>query len=227
MKSVSAATKKKLQEKWRKSKRRCRARDKATKAIMELTPQSPQAHDQPSDHEVINEGPVPVASSTPTHSPKEIQRPVKPKGVKKKSAVKKQLKKLMIEKENLIKQVKAEKRKAERFRRQNQRLIQRQNIYDKNTSRPKQSKRGEKAQQRKKQVESFLIRDENSRLLPGKKDTIGRKVKMQRRVLAKSLVDLHKEYKQTCEAQHAMSYRQFVRYKPFFVFFFCDRSQIK
>lgn len=50
-----------------------------------------------------------------------------------------------------------------------------------------------------------------------KKDTIGRKEKMQRRVLTKSLVDIHKEYKQTCEAQHVMSYRQFVRYKPFFV----------
>ena len=35
---MSAATKKKHQEKWRKSKRRCRARDKATKAILELTP---------------------------------------------------------------------------------------------------------------------------------------------------------------------------------------------
>ncbi|KAF3860135.1 hypothetical protein F7725_000390 [Dissostichus mawsoni] len=40
---------------------------------------------------------------------------------------------------------------------------------------------------------------------------------MQRRVLAKSLVDLHKEYNLTCEAHHAISYRQFVRYKPFFV----------
>ncbi|KAK1898989.1 Presequence translocated-associated motor subunit PAM17 mitochondrial [Dissostichus eleginoides] len=40
---------------------------------------------------------------------------------------------------------------------------------------------------------------------------------MQRRLLAKSLVDLHKEYNQTCEAHHVISYRQFVRYKPFFV----------
>ncbi|KAI4804558.1 hypothetical protein KUCAC02_026183 [Chaenocephalus aceratus] len=40
---------------------------------------------------------------------------------------------------------------------------------------------------------------------------------MQKKVLATSLVDLHKEYNQTCEAHHAISYRQFVRYKPFFV----------
>lgn len=46
VRSLSAATRKKLQEKWRKSKRRCRARDNDTKARLELTPQSPQAHDQ-------------------------------------------------------------------------------------------------------------------------------------------------------------------------------------
>ena len=61
------------------------------------------------------------------------------------------------------------------------------------------------------------MRDESSRLLPGKKDTVGRKEKMQRGVLVWSLVDLHKEYSQTAELEHRISYRQFLRYKPFYV----------
>lgn len=73
----------------------------------------------------------------------------------------------------------------------------------------KQSKR-RNAEERKSQVESFLLRDENSRLLPGKKDTIGRKLEMQRRVLVKSLVDLHQEYTQETSPKHTMSYRQFL-----------------
>lgn len=60
------------------------------------------------------------------------------------------------------------------------------------------------------------MRDESSRLLPGKKDTVRRK-KCKRRVLVKSLLDLHKEYSQTAELKHRMSYRQFLRYKPFYV----------
>ena len=41
---------------------------------------------------------------------------------------------------------------------------------------------------------------------------------MQRRVLVKYSVDLHKEYTQTTEPKHRMSYRQTdIRYKPFYV----------
>ena len=62
VKSVSPATRKKLQEKFRKSKRNCRAKEKATNAVLDLTPQSPQDqnHDQPFNHEEINEAPVAV-----------------------------------------------------------------------------------------------------------------------------------------------------------------------
>ena len=95
--------------------------------------------------------------------------------------------------------------------------MQRRNV-DKNehtNTQAKQSKRRNTAQERKKQVESFIFRDESSRLLPGKKDTVGRKEKMQRRVLVKSSVDLHKEYSQTAELKHRMSYRQLLCYKTF------------
>ena len=66
-------------------------------------------------------------------------------------------------------------------------------------------------------MESFLLLDENSIVLPGKKDTIGRKEKRHRRVLTSSLKDLHKAYMQKCEKKHQLSYRQFIRYKPFYV----------
>ncbi|XP_010783826.1 uncharacterized protein isoform X2 [Notothenia coriiceps] len=107
------------------------------------------------------------------------------------------------------------RRRVNTFRRNNQRLVQRRNM-DKRADKKTQTKRGNTGQE-KKQVESFLLRDENSRLLPGKKDIIGREKKMQRRVLAKSLVDLHKEYLQTAGPHLRLSYRQFVRYRPFYV----------
>lgn len=113
VKSVSPATRKKLQEKWKASKRRCRARAKVTQAVLDLTPQSP---DQ--DHEEINEVPVarpapvagpvlqediheaPVAGSvlcsTPTQLPKEMSTRDQstPKRVRKRYSVQKQLRKL-------------------------------------------------------------------------------------------------------------------------------------
>lgn len=53
------------------------------------------------------------------------------------------------------------------------------------------------ATQKKQQVTNFLFRDENSRLLAGKRDTVGRKNnKMQRRVLTKTMSELHSEYNQ-------------------------------
>lgn len=82
VKSVSAATRKQLQLKWRMSERRCRARSKAVEAILELTPQSPQGHDQHSNHEVINENMAAVTCSTPNQYPKERQKPLKAKAAK-------------------------------------------------------------------------------------------------------------------------------------------------
>ena len=72
-----------------------------------------------------------------------------------------------------------------------------------------------RAATQKKQQVFFLSRDENSRLLSGKRDTVGRKNnKMQRRVLTKTLSELHSEYNQTSSVTQQMSYRQFARYRP-------------
>ena len=71
------------------------------------------------------------------------------------------------------------------------------------------------ATQKKQQVTNFLSRDENSRLLSGKRDTVCRKNnKMQRQVLTKTLSELHSEYNQTSSVTQQMSYRQFARYRP-------------
>lgn len=71
------------------------------------------------------------------------------------------------------------------------------------------------AGERKKRVESFLLLDENSILLQGKKDTIGRREKKQRRILTSTLKDLHKAYNDNSDEMRRMSYRQFIKYKPF------------
>ena len=72
--------------------------------------------------------------------------------------------------------------------------------------------------ERKQAVINFLSRDENSRLLAGKKDTITKnKQKMQRRVLTKPLIEIHAQYQTEVEQQLSMSYRQFVRRRPFYI----------
>lgn len=73
------------------------------------------------------------------------------------------------------------------------------------------------ASERKKRVEAFLQLDKNSILLPGKKDTIGRKERKQRRILTSTLQDLHKVFNDKSDKLRRMSYRQFTRYKPFYI----------
>lgn len=74
------------------------------------------------------------------------------------------------------------------------------------------------AAERKQAVITFLSRDENSRLLPGKKDTITKnKLKVQRRVLTKPLTELHAQYKEEVEQHLSLSYRQFARRRPFYI----------
>lgn len=55
-------------------------------------------------------------------------------------------------------------------------------------------------------------------MLSGKKDTVTKnKIKHQRRVLLQSLKNLHANYNTTALKHHAVSYRQFLRYCPFYV----------
>lgn len=72
--------------------------------------------------------------------------------------------------------------------------------------------------ERKQAVIQFLLRDENSCLLPGKKDTITKnKQRVQRRVLTKPLKELHTQYQTEVEQHLSMSYRQFTRHRPFYI----------
>lgn len=66
-------------------------------------------------------------------------------------------------------------------------------------------------------VIAFLIGDENSRLLSGKKDTVAqKKKKFQRRILTKSLKELHAENNSEVNGTLSLSYRQFLRLRPFY-----------
>lgn len=109
-----------------------------------------------------------------------------------------------------MRRVNIEQRKATKYRKQCRRQ---KTIKPTAVSKTPKSKKSEKAQK----VESFLLQEENSIVLPGKKDVVGRKVKKQRRVLTSPLTDLHKAYKRTCARKHRMSYRQFTRYRPFYI----------
>lgn len=114
----------------------------------------------------------------------------------------------------LTRKVYEEKWKAMKYRKQSQRQKRIKLTVSEKHHLPPCKKSGKA---KKYQVESFLLLNENSILLPVKKDTVGRKEKKQRRILTSSLKDLHKAYMQKCERKHCMSYRQFTRYRPFYI----------
>ncbi len=100
-----------------------------------------------------------------------------------------------LERENKLLKIlfRMEQKNNSRMRKKLNRLFE--NKVNKNV-REKRSKPQLKqnAVEKRKEVELFLSRDTNSRLLAGEKDTVGRVNKKQRRVLTKSLRDLHSDY---------------------------------
>ncbi|XP_022078608.1 uncharacterized protein LOC127533326 [Acanthochromis polyacanthus] len=143
----------------------------------------------------------PKCSSTPDVSVKEK---------KKKTRHDREKQKLREE----IQELKKKLYKAKRRTAQLSKKMERIKKQEKKTKKDKKSSK-KKIYGKRESVKEFLTRDENSRLLPGKKDTISlNKVKEQRRVLVKSLKELHKEY---CQEAGKLSYRQFVRLRPFYV----------
>lgn len=118
-----------------------------------------------------------------------------------------------------LRKVKRELQAAKQKTKQIQRKLDWQKKKMKMVSEKNKMKNKKKAsQKRREEVASFLCRDENSRMLSGKKDTITKnKIKQQRRVLLHSLKDLHAQYNSTAMRHLKLSYRQFVRYCPFFI----------
>ncbi|XP_041961131.1 FK506-binding protein 5-like [Alosa sapidissima] len=153
--------------------------------------------------------PRPISSSTPD----KVSEATKKQASSRRSDHR--IRKLKEEMERLKKGLLREKRRADRFRKTLQRL---RNPKSKATSKINKLKSVRKAAATRQSVVEFLTRDENSRLLPGKKDTVTQnKVRKQRRVLTKSLKELYKEYKSNLGSEHTISYRQFGRLRPFYV----------
>lgn len=75
----------------------------------------------------------------------------------------------------------------------------------------------EKSLNAKELVKQFLIKDENSRLCPGKRDTITyRKLKKQKRYLNDTMKSLYKKFKY-CNSSCHISYATFCKFRPFWV----------
>ncbi|KAL4711611.1 hypothetical protein ACJJTC_003628 [Scirpophaga incertulas] len=65
-------------------------------------------------------------------------------------------------------------------------------------------------------IQQFLEKDENSKICPGKRDTITKRgKKMQKRYLSDTLFNLHKKY--NSKATYPISYPTFTRYRPFWI----------
>ncbi|KAG8241924.1 hypothetical protein J6590_108299 [Homalodisca vitripennis] len=75
-----------------------------------------------------------------------------------------------------------------------------------------------KSHKAKKAVIEFLECDKNSRMSPGKKDTLTKhKVKKQKRLLNDSLINLHKSFIEENPEHKDLSYTTFCRLRPFYV----------
>lgn len=178
------------------------------------------------------DGPVVLQEEAPPNSPDQIpsrnvqeveqEQPQASSTPQKEKMVRKRCRRLQKEKAKLQKKMLKLKKElettnkiAEKLRKSNDRLKKsKTNVSERNT--PRGTKK--LALLRKEMVVKFLTRDENSRILSGKKDTITKnKNKQQRRVLTKPLNELSIQYNSEVKTPFSLSYRQFVRYCPFYV----------
>lgn len=184
---LSKAQQEKTRQQWRDYQKKHREGTRTLDKIMNFTPESMnssaaddpvdlpvEAQPNPPDQEYANmfvqDGKQPQASSTPE---KEIR--VKKRFLRILQKEKAYLRKEMLK---LKRQLAATKQTSEKLRKSLERLKK-----GKKTVSERNNPRGTKklALERKEEVVKFLCRDENSRLLPGKKDTITKNRNKQQR----------------------------------------------
>lgn len=205
---LSSIEKKRVRKQWKQDQRNHRARKRAIAAVMNLTPESiDEAELEPNLPINVRQNLVdeqPRASTPPRITSVDVWQAEKAKMRRK------------IHK--MRKEMEAAKSEAGKLRKQIKRLMK-TSKKEKCPAKENTLKRAKKvSKQRKENVINFLCRDENSRLLAGKKDTITKnKTKRQRRVLVKPLTELHMQYNVQMQQSYKLSYRQFVRYCPFYV----------
>ncbi|XP_060779075.1 uncharacterized protein LOC132887622 [Neoarius graeffei] len=218
--------KKKQREKWKAASKAYRDRKKMANPVLDLTPPSMESN-PPALFDVVVAPDVVVALQgnvdlvDPTlnddFSPPVVSTPMREE---RKSSSQKLCRRLQKEKRilkiqvlRLRKQLMEMRKLKEKSRKCAMRLMEKQKQAV--SEKIKQKAHRRLAAERKQAVTQFLSRDENSFLLPGKKDTITKnKQKVQRRVLTKPLTELHKLYQTEVEQHLSMSYRQFARHRP-------------
>ena len=218
---LSRAEQDKVRKQWKDDQRKSRERKRATEEILNFTPESldttpiavaplsPIAQLQPDPPNIDAENRFeqqPRASSTPLRA--------------RRLRWKRERAKLRSDMFRMKREMEAAKKETERFRKRLERLSKNRTKSQENAKSTTQGKRGAKklSVHRKEKVVEFLCRDENSRLLPGKKDTVTKdKNRQQRRVLINPLKELHTSFNSVMDRSHMLSYRQFVRYCPFYV----------
>ena len=189
--------KKKMRQQWRQDK-------KKHEEILNFTPESiePPAElepNSPNKDDIVSVD-TPKASSTP-------QRDACNRWKRDKAKLRRKMQKMKRE-------VESAKRESEKLRKRIERLKKMK--PEKQKAIFNEGDRTSPVAMQKEKVVDFLCRDENSRLLPGRKDTVTKnKKKQQRRVLVKPLTELHLHF---CNSAVKMqSYKQFVRHCPFFI----------
>jgi hypothetical protein len=241
IRSLSAAEVKKKREQWRETQKQHRAAEKRLRAVLDITPESSE---EPSEEMLARPHPAvpipwsdsppaviprcqsPPAVIPPTQSPPAVIPPTgcaraseplassTPKQESKTLRLKNQNVALKRELFQLRKQLTQAQRRSENLRKGLQREKKKLQPKKKNMKKVNLKKKVT----RREKVSAFLSRDENSRQLAGKKDTITRnKIKLQRRILCRTLKELHGVYNTEVAKEDSISYRQFLRLRPFHI----------
>lgn len=223
---LSTAKQDKRRAQRRKDQRKHRERQRAVEEILNFTPESfdttpvavaPQAVDVSPIVQLQQDTSITVSESSVSFNVQEPRASSSPVRVASNNLKWRQEKSRFRYKMNTMKrEMDAAKRETEKLRKRIERL--KKNRSKKQNEKPTTKANRSMAAKKKEKVADFLCRDENSRLLPGRKDTVTKnKNKQQRRVLVKPLTELQSSYNSEMEKSHRLSYRQFVRYCPFFV----------
>ena len=229
IRNLSDAEAQKKRKQWRGNQRKHRVAEKCVRAVLDITPESFEEPPCEALARLHPAAPIPRPQSPPTEPiPPPQSPPTEPVPLPLASSTPEQARKTQRSQDRLKKQNESLKRELFQLKKHLARSQKRSEHLRKDLQREKKKVQPKKKKfkkislkrsvSRREKVSGFLSRDENSRQLAGRKDTITKnKVKLQRRILSNTLKELHCVYNSEVAKEDSMSYRQFLRLRPFHI----------
>ena len=229
IRNLSDAEAQKKRKQWRGNQRKHRVAEKCVRAVLDITPESFEEPPCEALARLHPAAPIPRPQSPPVEPiPPPQSPPTEPVPLPLASSTPEQARKTQRSQDRLKKQNESLKRELFQLKKHLARSQKRSEHLRKDLQREKKKVQPKKKKfkkislkrsvSRREKVSGFLSRDENSRQLAGRKDTITKnKVKLQRRILSNTLKELHCVYNSEVAKEDSMSYRQFLRLRPFHI----------